>query len=102
MRLPPEAGVVSRFAPVDSGSHRRLSGCLGDGWVAKAHSLGAQRGTVEVEDPSAFEDALDDRRREVGAMRVATPGIERLVGGEDQGAPAQGAVVPDLEEQVGG
>jgi hypothetical protein len=63
--------------------------------------LGAERGAVEAEDPAAFEDAVDDGRRQVGVVEHAAPALEGLVGREDHRATAQVAVVDDVEEHVG-
>jgi len=61
---------------------------------------GAHRGAVEFEVPAAFEDAVDDGGGEVRVVEDATPGVERLVGGEDHRALFQVALVHDVEEQV--
>jgi hypothetical protein len=63
---------------------------------------GAVGRAAKVEDPTAFQDAIDDGLREVGVVEDGSPGGERFVGGEDHRLVMQVAVVDDMEEKIGG
>jgi len=52
----------------------------------KAKVLGAHRWSVELEQATAFEDAIDDGGGEVVVVQHGTPVVRRLVGGEDHRA----------------
>ena len=63
---------------------------------------GAHGGSFKRDDAAALEDPVEDGFGEVGVVQDAPPELERLVGGEDHGAPAAVALVDDMEENVGG
>jgi hypothetical protein len=64
--------------------------------------LGAHRRSVECEEPTTLEDAVDDGLGKILVMEHAAPGAESLVRGEDHGALAAVSIVDDVEEHVCG
>lgn len=63
----------------------------------------ARGGAIEDEEAAALEGAVDDGLGQVVVVEDGAPGGERrLVGGEEDRAPAQVAVVDDVEQHVGG
>jgi hypothetical protein len=65
--------------------------------VPRAHG-----GAIQLEEPPAFEDAVDDRLGEVRIVKHPAPVLEGLVGCEEHRALAQVAFVDDVEQDVGG
>ncbi len=78
----------------------RLSRCLRRGGVVKSQVLGPHRRTIQREETTALQDAVDDRVGEVFVMQYASPLVERFVGGEDHRALLPMAIVDDMEEHV--
>jgi hypothetical protein len=60
------------------------------------------RGSIEADEPSSFQDAVEDRGRQVLVVQHLPPFIQGLVGGEDHGPLAQVAVVDHMKKDVGG
>ena len=64
---------------------------------------GAVRGTVEDQQPTAFEGAVHDRLGQIMIMEDCAPrGQRRLVGREDDRPLLEVAVVDHMEEDIGG
>lgn len=59
-------------------------------------------GAPQFDVPAAFKDPIGNCLDKVGVMQHLSPGRQRFVGGEDQRAMMQIAVVDDLEQDVGG
>lgn len=65
--------------------------------------LGPGAGAVEEDEPPALQCPVDDGIREIAVVEDIAPVRERrLVGGEEDGALADVAIVDDVEEDVGG
>ena len=64
--------------------------------------LGSQRGSIELEDSPAVQDAVNDRVGEVIVVQHRTPTSRVLVGGEDHRASLDVTLVDDVEEDVRG
>jgi hypothetical protein len=64
--------------------------------------LGPHRRTIEREEPTTLEDAVDDRVREVFVMQHATPLVQGFIRGEDHRAFLAMPIVDDVKEHVGG
>jgi hypothetical protein len=54
-------------------------------------------GSIEADEPSSFQDAVEDGARQVLVVQHLPPFIQGLVGGEDYGALAQVTVVHHME-----
>src|SRR5713101_1236486 len=80
----------------------RLSRCLRRGGVVKSQVLGPHRRTIQREETTALQDAVDDRVGEVFVMQYASPLVERFVGGEDHRALLPMPIVDHVKEHVGG
>ena len=63
--------------------------------------LGPVGRAIHFEEPSPFEDAIDDGIRKVRVVEDASPGLEVFVGGEEHGAGFEVALVHDVEQNVG-
>jgi len=57
----------------------------------------ASRGSVEADEPSSFQDAVEDSGCQILVVQHLPPFIQGLVGGEDYGALAQVTVVHHME-----
>ena len=64
--------------------------------------LGSHRRTIEREEPTALEDAVDNRVREVFIMQHAAPLVQRFIRGEDHRALLPMPIVDDMKEHVRG
>jgi hypothetical protein len=62
----------------------------------------ADRGAIELDDPTALQDAVDDGVAEVIVVQHATPLIHRLVRREEHRPPLQVPLVDHVEEHVRG
>ena len=63
--------------------------------------LGPHRGTIEREEPTAFEHAIENGLREIVVMEDPPPGTERFIGREDHRALLAMAIIDDVKEHVG-
>ena len=63
--------------------------------------LGAHGRSVESEESTALEDAVDNRLGEILVVKNLPPGGGGLVGGEDHGTFSSMTIVDDVEEHVG-
>lgn len=62
--------------------------------------LGAVGGAVQREQAAPFQDAIDDREREILVMEHLAPPRDGFVGGEDHGALPPVPIVDDVKEHV--
>src|SRR2546428_4785116 len=62
----------------------------------------SSRGSIEANEPSALQDAVEDGGRQILVVEHLPPFIQRLIGSEDHGPFAQVAVVYHMEKNVGG
>ena len=73
-----------------------------DGRIVKAEMAGPHGRSVEREQPSALEDAIDNGVGQVVVMQHVSPSRERFVRGEEHGLLPAMPVVDDVKEHVGG
>lgn len=64
--------------------------------------LSAQRRAIEVDEPAALQDAVEDGLGEVVVVQDVAPGFQGLVGGKEQGAWSEMAFVDEVVKDVGG
>src|SRR2546428_4746822 len=62
----------------------------------------SSRGSIEANEPSALQDAVEDGGRQILVVEHLPPFIQRLIGSEDHGPFAQVAVVHPMEKNIGG
>src|SRR2546426_3594702 len=62
----------------------------------------SSRGSIEANEPSALQDAVEDGGRQILVVEHLPPFIQRLIGSEDHGPFAQVAVVYHMEKKGGG
>src|SRR2546422_11697659 len=62
----------------------------------------SSRGSIEANEPSALQDAVEDGGRQILVVEHLPPFIQRLIGSEDHGPFAQVAVFYHMEKNVGG
>src|SRR2546422_7548216 len=62
----------------------------------------SSRGSIEANEPSALQDAVEDGGRQILVVEHLPPFIQRLIGSEDHGPFAQVAVVHHMGKKVGG
>ena len=63
--------------------------------------LRSHRRTIQREEATALEDAIDNRVREVFIVQHASPLVQRFIRGEDHRALLAMPIVDDVEEHVG-
>src|SRR2546425_8455694 len=62
----------------------------------------SSRGSIEANEPSALQDAVEDGGRQILVVEHLPPFIQRFIGSEDHGPFAQVAVVHHMGKNVGG
>src|SRR3989442_15613796 len=62
----------------------------------------SSRGSIEANEPSALQDAVEDGGRQILVVEHLPPFIQRLIGSEDHGPFAQVAVFYHIEKNDGG
>jgi hypothetical protein len=77
---------------------------VGSGWQGtfQVEVACSSRGSIELDEASALEDAIADGRRQVLVVQDPSPLPERFVGGENHGAFPEVSVVDHMEQDVGG
>ncbi len=61
----------------------------------------SSRRSVETNEPSSLQDAVEDGGRQVLVVEHLPPFVQRFVGGEDHGPLPQVSVVHHMEKDVG-
>ena len=62
----------------------------------------SSRGSIEANEPSALQDAIEDGGRQILVVQHLSPFTQGLVGSEDHGPLTQVPVVHDMKKDVGG